>query len=156
MVAVQAFLTQFHWFFCWLNSLFKDKLAYILTFVFFNSCIYFIVLLLLNVNLHSCMYCSIRNTKNNKKLSDWFQGLVLGPFFVLFFLQYFWKKICLSALILFTFLETIKENFLMQLNGNKDIKEKHLILTFMKNEFPIVQFLPFFRVESLQFNCSPA
>lgn len=92
MVAVQTFLTQFHWFFCWLNSLFKDKLAYILTFVFFNSCIYFIVLLLLNVNLHSCMYCSIRNTKNNKKLSDWFQGLVLGPFFVLFFLQYFWKK----------------------------------------------------------------
>jgi len=35
MVAVYSFLTQFHGFLCQLNTLFKDKLAYSLTFVFF-------------------------------------------------------------------------------------------------------------------------
>lgn len=126
----------------------------------FNNCIYFIVLLLFNVNLCSCMPYPIQNTNNKNKISDWFQGLKSGLSFVLIYVFFYnrsKKKYVYFCINSFPFLETITETFLIQLNGTKIIKKKHLTLTFTKNEFPITQQgLLFFRAESLQFTSFPA
>lgn len=155
-----SFPTQLNWFFCQLTSLFKDKLDHIC--VLYCSTI-------VSISLFCCylmwIYVPVCITPfkipiiRTKYLIDFKDLNQVCP---LYLFMYFFtivpkKKKYIFALIPFHFLETITETFLMQLNGTKINKKKHLTLTFTKNEFPITQQgLLLFRAESLQFTSFPA
>lgn len=124
-----------------------------------NNCIYFIVLLLFNVNLCSCMYYPIQNTKNRNKYLIDFKDLnqVCLLYFFMYFLPIVQKKKKSVFLQTFSIFWRQYRNLPYAIKWKKKIiKKKSLTLTSTVKEFPIAQQgLPFFRAESLQFTSFP-
>lgn len=125
--------------------------------LFLNNCIYFVDLLLFNVNLCSGMYYPKIPRTGTKYLIDFKDLNQVCPLYLfMYFLMIVQKKkMCIFALISFHFFGQYR-NFLYAIKWKQRLS-KSLALTFATNEFPIAQQrLPFFRTESLQFTSFPA
>lgn len=93
----------------------------------FNNCIYFIVLLLFNVNLCSCMHYPIQNTNNKNEISDWFQGLKSGLSFVIIYVFFYnssKKKEVYFCINPFPFFGDNNRNLPYAIKWNKDYQKE--------------------------------